>query len=94
MRIKAWMIAGLTALVLALVLAPIYWRVVKLNRQKSGLETEVRQLQAMNQVLENKLRLLNEDPVYVEYIARRKFRKGKEGEVVYEIVSPEELENP
>ena len=46
---------------------------------------------ARNRVLENELRLLKEDPVYVEGVARRLFRKSKEGEVIYKIVPAEEI---
>jgi len=75
-------------------MVPIFWKVHKLKGQQTNLEEEIRQLSTKNQVLERELRLLKEDPVYMEYIARKKFRQAKEGEVVYKLVSPEELENP
>ena len=53
---------------------------------KSGLETELRKLQEENLKLENELRLLRQDPVYLEKVARRKFNKAKENEIVYKVV--------
>ena len=82
------------AAILIYLLAPKFWKVHELKDQKTQLEEEIRQLSSRNQVLENELRLLKEDPVYIEHIARKKFRQAKEGEVVYKLVPPEELENP
>jgi len=82
------------AAALVYLLVPKFWKVRELQQQKSILEEEIQQLSSKNQVLENELRLLKEDPVYIEHIARKKFRQAKEGEVVYKLVPAEELENP
>jgi cell division protein FtsB len=67
---------------------PSYWKLAELQGQKSGLEDEIRFLTTKNQILENKLRLIEDDPVYLENLARKKFHKAKEGEVIYKIVEP------
>ena len=38
------------------------------------------------EALEYELRLLKDDPVYLEKVARAQFNKAKEGEVVYKVV--------
>ena len=40
----------------------------------------------MDFTLPEELRMLREDPVYVEKVAREKFRKAKQGEIVYKVV--------
>jgi len=93
MRRRAFVVFWvLMSAVLLYVLVPIFWKVSQLRRDEARLSEEVRLLKMKNQVLENKLRLIQEDPVYVEYLARKKFRKAKEGEVIYRLVPREELE--
>ena len=90
---KARFIGVIIVALLMYLLIPAFWKVYKLNVQKSELEAEIRDLSAKNQVLELKLKLLRDDPVYVEYMARKKFRQAKEGEVVYKLVHADEGSN-
>ncbi|MGH7197329.1 MAG: FtsB family cell division protein [Candidatus Omnitrophota bacterium] len=60
--------------------------VKKLEARSRNLEEEIRKMRLENQVLENELRLLREDPVYLEKVARGKFNKAKQGEIVYKVV--------
>jgi cell division protein FtsB len=68
---------------------PVALKLNKLRNQSADLETEIRKLTARNQVLENELKLLKSDPVYIEYTARKTFNKSKEGEVIYKLVEPQ-----
>ena len=49
-------------------------------------KAQLTKIKASNQKLEEELRLLREDPVYLEKVAREKFNKVKEGENLYRIV--------
>ena len=80
----------LTAVFLAL-LAPKIIRNTKLQERSRNLEAELHKLKRENLVLENELRLLREDPVYLEKVAREKFNKAKEGEIVYKVVKEDDL---
>lgn len=79
----------LTAVFIAL-LAPELIRNMKLGQRSENLEAEIRKLKLENQQLENELRLLREDPVYLEKVAREKFNKAKQGEIVYKVVRENE----
>ncbi len=89
-------VAGWLALaaLLAYLFVPVTLKLNKLKHQSADLETEIRTLTARNQVLENELKLLKSDPVYIEYTARKTFNKSKEGEVIYKLVTPEEGASP
>jgi cell division protein FtsB len=47
-------------------------------------------LRKENKALETELQLLIHDPVYLEKVAREKFNKAKQGEIVYKVVRPGE----
>ncbi len=51
-----------------------------------NLELELRKLKTENATLENEIKLLRLDPVYLEKIARTKFKKARENEIVYKVV--------
>ena len=67
-------------------LTPRIMQVESLKTRSHDLEIELKKLQTQNLLLENELRLLHDDPVYLEKIAREKFNKAKQGEIVYKIV--------
>ena len=67
-------------------LAPRMLQVENLKVRSRDLEIELKKLQTQNLLLENELRLLRDDPVYLEKVAREKFNKAKQGEIVYKIV--------
>ncbi len=71
--------------VLAFFLMPRILRVHNLQARSDRLEEELKKIRRENQLLENELFLLKEDPVYLERVARRKFNKVKEGEIVYKV---------
>ena len=67
-------------------LTPKLVRIENLARRSDNLEQEILKLKAQDQALESELRMLRDDPVYVEKVAREKFNKAKEGEIVYKVV--------
>ena len=77
---------GLLSALFIVFLTPKVVHVAKLEMRSRHLETEIRKIRLENQALENELRLLKEDPVYLEKVAREKFNKAKQGEIVYKVV--------
>jgi cell division protein FtsB len=63
----------------------------QLEQQRGQLQNDIRSLYERTKTLENEVRLLKDDPIYIEHIARKKFRKAKEGEVIYKIVDPADM---
>jgi len=84
-RTTAIIVFALTGLFIAL-LTPKMTHVRDLKERSANLESELKKLRLENQALENELRLLRDDPVYIEKVARQKFNKAKEGEIVYKFV--------
>ncbi|MBI4432929.1 MAG: septum formation initiator family protein [Candidatus Omnitrophica bacterium] len=76
----------LLAIVFLIVLTPKVLHVRSLGQRSDRLAEEIKKLELQNQLLERELRLLREDPVYLEKVAREKFNKAKEGEIVYRVV--------
>ncbi len=72
--------------VFVVLLAPRIVQIQKLSDRSRDLEIELKRLQAENKKQEEELRMLREDPVYIEKVAREKFRKAKQGEIVYKVV--------
>ena len=79
---------------LAFALAPKLVRVMNLQLRSDRLEAELKAIRRQNMLLENELRLLKSDPVYLERVARKKFNKAKEGEIVYKIEKDRGVEQP
>ena len=86
-NVAGWLVLAGVLLYLFL---PVSLKLKKLKAQFADLEADIQRLSARNQVLENELRLLKTDPVYVESVARKTFNKSKDGEVIYKLVEPEE----
>lgn len=82
------------AAVFVILLLPKLLQVDKLKRQSSRLDAEIRRLETQNRRLEAELKLLREDPVYLEKVARDKLNKAKEGEIVYKVVREGEPDRP
>jgi cell division protein DivIC len=81
----ALLFIGLTALFVVL-LTPRVLEVQRLRERSEKLDRELRDLKKQNDMLEVELRLLKDDPVYLEKVARNQFNKAKEGEIVYKVV--------
>ena len=67
-------------------LTPKVLRVHQLETRSRSLDEELKKLQQQNLMLETELKLLRDDPVYLERVARQKLNKAKEGEIVYKVV--------
>ena len=67
-------------------LAPRVLQNRTLEERSENLEKELNVLKIDNKKLESELRLLRDDPVYLEKVARQKFSKAKQGEIVYKVV--------
>ena len=83
--VTAAIFIALLILFIALI-APRAMQVQSLNARSKDLEQELRNLKKKNDKLEMELRLLRDDPVYLEKVARQQFNKAKEGEIVYKVV--------
>ena len=83
-----WVLIGVLIL---WVFVPIILKINRLKAQKADLQAEIQRLAQRNAALDQELGQLKNDPTYVEYMARRTFGTAKEGEVVYKLVTPEEL---
>ena len=76
----------LLAVLFAFLLVPRMVQVRSLRERSESLEKDLLGLKKQNEALEYELRLLKDDPVYLEKVARAQFNKAKEGEVVYKVV--------
>ncbi len=74
------------AALFAFLLIPRIVQVQSLRARSEGLEKELLRLKKQNEMFEYELRLLKDDPVYLEKVARAQFNKAKEGEVVYKVI--------
>jgi len=54
-----------------------------LQEQKRTLERKISDLQKVNAELKSKMDRLQNDPVYLEQVAREKMKKTREGEYIY-----------
>ena len=72
--------------VFAVLLFPKVMNIRKLESRSESLEKELTKVKSENKALEDELHLLRDDPVYLEKVAREKFNKAKQGEIVYKIV--------
>jgi cell division protein FtsB len=89
MRIKRPATAVVFVVLLALfiiLLAPRVLQNQTLSARSEKLEKELNDLKVRNKRLELELRLLRSDPLYLEKVARQKFNKAKQGEIVYKVV--------
>ena len=60
-------------------------QVQKLRERSAALDKELRDLKKQNDLLEQELRMLRDDPVYLEKVARAQSNKAKKGEIVYKV---------
>lgn len=75
-------------------ITPKILQIESLTRRSENLEREISDLKRQDKELETELRLLRDDPVYVEKVAREKFNKAKEGEIVYKVVREGQTTQP
>ncbi len=75
----------LIAVGLFLVFLPSYQRMQDLKTANAEYEQRIHDLIEENEVLTEEKRLLVEDPVYLEKVAREKMGLIREGEIIYKI---------
>ncbi len=83
MKNAIWLF-GLTVLILALFF-PAFGKMNEIRNKNRQYEQQISELTLKNNELKKELRLLKEDPVYLEKVAREKMGLIKEGEVIYKI---------
>ncbi|MCD4781199.1 MAG: septum formation initiator family protein [Candidatus Omnitrophica bacterium] len=84
---KRFLIFLIFVIIVFIVFIPSYTRIQDLRQKNSNYEREIVQLHDMNRELAEERRLLNDDPEYLEKIAREKMGLVKEGEIIYRIES-------
>ena len=75
----------LLALCLAMLFVPGWWRAWQLQVRAARLDTEIAALDAENRRLLVEMERLQNDPLYLERVARRKLGLTRKGEVVYKV---------
>ncbi len=80
------------ALFVLIMFLPSYSRMQDLRRKDTEYVRQVKFLQEKKIKLNEEKRLLEEDPVYLEKVAREKMGLIREGEVVYKITPITEAE--
>ena len=74
------------AIIVFLLFLPSYTKMQDLRQKNSELAKELRELKHQNAQLKRERALLENDPVYLEKVAREKMGLIREGEVVYKMV--------
>jgi cell division protein FtsB len=73
------------AFIVFIIFLPGYTKLQDLKQRNKELETKIAELQQENATLKEKRQLLEEDPFYLEKVAREKMGVTREGEVIYKI---------
>ena len=72
-------------LLILVIFLPSYSRMQDLEAKNLEYQRKIHQLEKRQAALKEEKRLLEEDPVYLEKVAREKMGLIKEGEVIYRI---------
>ena len=78
------------SLFLLLVFMPSYTKMQDLRQKNADYQKQIEQLKVKNVQLTEEKRLLQDDPVYLEKVAREKMGLACGGEMVYRIMPPAE----
>lgn len=85
-KLLPWFSAFVVLCVLVLI-GVIYWPVYKKNQdymaQRIAIQREIEEQQAVGLRLQDELYALQDDPYYIERVARDVLNMGKEGEVIF-----------
>ncbi len=84
-RPPAWV---LVAAAVALGFLPGWWRGYLLHARAARLEAEIAALTRENQRLLAEMTQLQQDPLYLERIARKKLGKTRPNEMIYKVGPP------
>ena len=74
------------AVLLAAIFLPGFSRLQHMRARQRRIEEENERLKDLNAGLKEEVRRLQEDPVYIEGIARDKLGVVREGEIVYKVL--------
>ncbi len=80
----AWLV------LMAIVFFPTYSKVQKLKAKDKALLEKVERLNIENERLSQENRMLKDDPVYIEEVAREKLKVARENEIVFRVVNENE----
>jgi len=87
---KKWFGFSVIAILLLIVFLPGYTKVQELRDTNRDLEVKIRKLYKENILLQEELKLIAEDPVYQEQIAREKMGLVRPGEIPIKVVPAKE----
>ena len=76
------------AIIVFLLFLPSYTKMQDLRQKNAELSKELQGLKAQHIKLKSEQKLLENDPVYLEKVAREKMGLIREGEVVYRMTNP------
>lgn len=76
-------------LVVALFL-PTYSKLQKLKAKDTAFSEQVERLKIENERLTQENRMLKEDPVYIEEVARDKLKVARDNEIVFRVINENE----
>lgn len=75
------------AFIVFIIFLPGYTKLQDLKQKNKDLETRAKALQKENVALKQKKELLENDPFYLEKVAREKMGVSRKGEVIYKITT-------
>ena len=75
----------LLAIIVLIIFLPSYTKMQDLKQKNLDYKRQIEQLRQKSSELREEKRLLENDPVYLEKVAREKMGLIREGEVVYKI---------
>ena len=82
---------GIATLILVLFL-PSYTKMSDLRQKNEEYEREIIELKKKHAQMKEEKRMLEEDPAYLEKVAREKMGLVKEGEVVYKLMPANQVQ--
>ncbi len=83
---RAFWILGI-AVFLLIVFLPGYTKLQELKDKNRDLETKIKKYKVDNSLLQEEIRLIKDDPLYQEKIARQKLGVVRKGEVPIRIIT-------
>ncbi len=80
----------LVVFLIAVLFFPTYSKVQKLKAKDRALSDQVERLEIENERLTQENRMLKEDPVYIEEVAREKLKVARDNEIVFRVINENE----
>ena len=73
-------------ILLGTIFIPGYLKIRRLVKDNRELEKQIEEIKQVNRRLEEEQRRLENDPVYLEKVAREKLGVAKKGEIIYRVL--------